>query len=147
MMEDKMMEDKTQMGNSTQGMGDKTQNPNLVALGTARDEASLSGLSQDQLVDLFIDELIKEKGIEVSELEKNRIAERLKDEVLTEILMRMPNYLVDKINDSLDNGTASDRLFDDAIEESGIDASKIAESAMLKFREDFLSDKLGEEAQ
>ena len=146
MMEDKMMEDKTQMGNSTQGVGDKTQNPNLVALGAARDEASLSGLSQDQLVDLFIDELIKEKGIEVSELEKNRIAERLKDEVLTEILMRMPNYLVDKINDSLDNGTASDRLFDDAIEESGIDASKIAERTMLKFREDFLNDKLGEEA-
>ena len=135
-----MVIDKTQVG-------DKVQNPNLVALGTARDEASLSGLSQDQLVDLFIDELIKEKGIEVSELEKNRIAERLKDEVLTEILMRMPNYLVDKINDSLDNGTASDRLFDDAIEESGIDASKIAESAMLKFREDFLNDKLGEEAQ
>lgn len=135
-----MVIDKTQVG-------DKAQSPNLVALGTARDEASLSGLSQDQLVDLFIDELIKEKGIEVSELEKNRIAERLKDEVLTEILMRMPNYLVDKINDSLDNGTASDQLFDDAIEESGIDASKIAESAMLKFREDFLSDKLGEEAQ
>ena len=135
-----MVIDKTQVG-------DKAQNPNLVALGTARDEASLSGLSQDQLVDLFIDELIKEKGIEVSELEKNRIAERLKDEVLTEILMRMPNYLVDKINDSLDNGTASDRLFDDAIEESGIDASKIAESTMLKFREDFLNDKLGEEAQ
>ena len=139
MMEDKMVIDKTQVG-------DKAQNPNLVALGTTRDEASLSGLSQDQLVDLFIDELIKEKGIEVSELEKNRIAERLKDEVLTEILMEMPNYLVDKINDSLDNGTASDRLFDDAIEESGIDASKIAERAMLKFREDFLNDKLGEEA-
>ena len=135
-----MVIDKTQVG-------DKAQNSNLIALGTTRDEASLSGLSQDQLVDLFIDELIKEKGIEVSELEKNRIAERLKDEVLTEILMRMPNYLVDKINDSLDNGTASDRLFDDAIEESGIDASKIAEKAMLKFREDFLNDKLGEEAQ
>ena len=126
-------------------MEDKTQNPDLASLGEALDEASLAGMSQDQLIGLFVDELINEKGVEVSELERERIAERLKDAVMTEILMNMPDYLVNRINESFDNGTASDALFDEAVEESGIDANKIAEKVMIKFRDDYLSGKIGEE--
>ena len=125
-------------------MEDKTQSPDLTSLGEALDEASLAGMSQDQLIGLFVDELINEKGIEVSELERERIAERLKDAVMTEILMNMPDYLVNRINDSFDNGTASDALFDEAVEESGIDANKIAEKVMIKFRDDYLNGKIGE---
>lgn len=125
-------------------MEDKTQNPDLTSLDEALDEASLAGMSQDQLIGLFVDELINEKGIEVSELEKERIAERLKDAVMTEILMNMPDYLVNRINESFDNGTASDALFDEAVEESGIDANKIAEKVMIKFRDDYLNGKIGE---
>ena len=53
--------------------------------------------------------------------------------------MNLPDYLVNKINDSLDSGEASDELIDSVIEESGIDANKIAEQAMLKFRENYLN--------
>lgn len=102
-------------------------------------------MSQDQLIGLFVDELINEKGVEASELERDRIAERLKDAVMTEILMNMPDYLVNRINESFDNGTASDALFDEAVEESGIDANKIAEKVMIKFRDDYLNGKIGEE--
>lgn len=108
-------------------------------------EANLSDLSQDQLVDLFIDELVKEKGSEVSELGRTRLAERLKDAVMTEILMSLPDYLVNKINDSYDNGTATEEMFDAAVEEAGVDTSKIAEKVMIKFRDDYLNDKMGEE--
>lgn len=125
-------------------MEDKTQNPDLTSLGETLDEASLAGMSQDQLIGLFVDELINEKGVEVSELERERIAERLKDAVMTEILMNMPDYLVNRINESFDNGTASDALFDEAVEESGIDANKIAEKVMIKFRDDYLNGKIGE---
>ena len=125
-------------------MEDKTQNPDLTSLGEALDEAGLAGMSQDQLIGLFVDELINEKGVEVSELERERIAERLKDAVMTEILMNMPDYLVNRINESFDNGTASDALFDEAVEESGIDANKIAEKVMIKFRDDYLNGKIGE---
>ena len=96
-------------------MEDKTQNPDLTSLGEALDEASLAGMSQDQLIGLFVDELISEKGVEASELERDRIAERLKDAVMTEILMNMPDYLVNRINESFDNGTASDAIFDEAV--------------------------------
>ena len=122
---------------------EQTSGANLTD--NAFSEANLSDLSQDQLVDLFIDELVKEKGLEVSELERTRLAERLKDAVMTEILMSLPDYLVNKINDSYNNGTATEEMFDAAVEEAGVDTSKIAEKVMIKFRDDYLNDKMGEE--
>lgn len=123
-------------------MEDKTQNfsqAQLEKIIDLPDESDLAGLTQDQLINLFIERLIKEKGGPSSELERNRIADNLKDFVMTEILMNLPDYLVNKINDSLDSGEASDELIDGAIEESGIDANKIAEQAMLRFRENYLN--------
>lgn len=125
-------------------MEDKTQNPDLGSQVIAQNESSLANMSQNQLIDLFIDELIKEKGCVVSDLERSRITEKLEDAVMTEILMSMPDYLVDRINNGLDDGTVSEEFFDAAIEESGIDANKIAEKAMLQFRDDFLNNKLEE---
>jgi len=69
----------------------------------------------------------------------------LKDAVMTEILMSLPDYLVNRINEGFENGSATDELFDQAVEESGIDANKIAEKVMIKFRDDYLNDKLKEE--
>lgn len=123
-------------------MEDKTQNfsqAQLEKIIDLPDESDLAGLTQDQLINLFIERLIKEKGGPSSELERNRIADNLKDFVMTGILMNLPDYLVNKINDSLDSGEASDELIDSVIEESGIDANKIAEQAMLKFRENYLN--------
>ena len=125
-------------------MEDKIQNPDLGSQVIAQNESSLASMSQNQLIELFIDELIKEKGVIVSDLERSRIAEKLEDAVMTEILMSMPDYLVDRINSGLDDGTVSEEFFDAAIEESGIDANKIAEKAMLQFRDDFLNNKLEE---
>lgn len=122
-------------------MEDKTQNPDLGSQVIAQNESSLANMSQNQLIDLFIDKLIKEKGCVVSDLERSRIAEKLEDAVMTEILMSMPDYLVDRINNGLDDGTVTEEFFDEAIEESGIDANKIAEKAMLQFRDDFLNNK------
>ena len=102
-------------------------------------EPDLTGLTQDQLMDLFVDDLVKEKGQNISEAEKQQIADDLKDAVMTEILMSLPDYLVNKINDSFENGTASEEMIESVVEESGIDASKIAEKVMIKFRDDYLN--------
>ena len=102
-------------------------------------EPDLTGLTQDQLMDLFVDDLVKEKGQNISEAEKQKIADDLKDAVMTEILMSLPDYLVNKINDSFENDTASEEMIESVVEESGIDASKIAEKVMIKFREDSLN--------
>ena len=104
-------------------------------------EPDLTGLTQDQLMDLFVDDLVKEKGQNISEAEKQKIADDLKDAVMTEILMSLPDYLVNKINDSFENDTASEEMIESVVEESGIDASKIAEKVMIKFRDDYLNKK------
>ena len=102
-------------------------------------EPDLTGLTQDQLMDLFVDDLVKEKGQNISEAEKQKIADDLKDAVMTEILMSLPDYLENKINDSFENDTASEEMIESVVEESGIDASKIAEKVMIKFRDDYLN--------
>ena len=102
-------------------------------------EPDLTGLTQDQLMDLFVDDLVKEKGQNISEAEKQKIADDLKDAVMTEILMSLPDYLVNKINDSFENDPASEEMIESVVEESGIDASKIAEKVMIKFRDDYLN--------
>ena len=102
-------------------------------------EPDLTGLTQYQLMDLFVDDLVKEKGQNISEAEKQKIADDLKDAVMTEILMSLPDYLVNKINDSFENDTASEEMIESVVEESGIDASKIAEKVMIKFRDDYLN--------
>ena len=104
-------------------------------------EPDLTGLTQDQLIDLFVNNLVEEKGQNISETEKQQIAEDLKDAVMTEILMSLPDYLVNKINDGFENGTASEEMIESVVEESGIDASKIAEKIMIKFRDDYLKKK------
>ena len=118
--------------------GTKVVGTNNVS-STSSGEPDLTGLTQDQLMDLFVDDLVKEKGQNISEAEKQQIADDLKDAVMTEILMSLPDYLVNKINDSFENGTASEKMIESVVEESGIDASKIAEKVMIKFRDDYLN--------
>lgn len=126
-------------------MEDRTQNSTTDSFSGVMDESKLAGMSQDQLIDLFIEELMLEKGIKASDAEKNNLSDKLKDAVMTEILMSLPDYLVNRINEGFENGSATDELFDQAVEESGIDANKIAEKVMIKFRDDYLNDKLKEE--
>jgi|GEM_PF-418957 len=123
------------------------RNPAPIMQDDAFDEAKLQGLSQDQLIDLFIDELVKAKETTISEVERVRLAEKLKDAVMMEILLNLPDYLVNKINESYDNGTASEEMFDEAVEEAGIDTNRIAEKVMIKFRDDYLNDKEDGEEQ
>ena len=118
--------------------GTKVVGTNNVS-STSSGEPDLTGLTQDQLMDLFVDDLVKEKGQNISEAEKRQIADDLKDAVMTEILMSLPDYLVNKINDSFENGTASEEMIESVVEESGIDASKIAEKVMIRFRDDYLN--------
>ncbi len=120
---------------------DETKVVSAGAQTASFEEPDLTGLTQDQLIDLFVNNLVEEKGQNISETEKQQIAEDLKDAVMTEILMSLPDYLVNKINDSFENGTASEEMIESVVEESGIDASKIAEKVMIKFRDDYLNNK------
>ena len=86
---------------------DETRTGSAGAHSAAFDEPDLTGLTQDQFIDLFVNNLVEEKGQNISETEKQQIADDLKDAVMTEILMSLPDYLVNKINDRVEYGTAS----------------------------------------
>jgi len=51
-------------------MEDRTQNSTTDSFSGVMDESKLAGMSQDQLIDLFIEELMLEKGIKASDVEK-----------------------------------------------------------------------------
>ena len=83
-------------------MEDRTQNSTTDSFSGVMDESKLAGMSQDQLIDLFIEELMLEKGIKASDVEKNNLSDKLKDAVMTEILMSLPDYLVNRINEGFE---------------------------------------------
>lgn len=109
------------------------------------EEADLMEMSQDQLIELFVERMIEDKGEEVTESQKEVLLTDLKDAVMTEILMNLPDYLVEKVNNSYEDGVISDELFDSVIEESGINTEEIAEKVMIRFRDGYLRHKMGEE--
>lgn len=97
-----------------------------------------SAAPQKELLAQFIDQLIDEKGVPKTDRLKAELEERLTDAVMTEILMNLPDYLLDKMNAAYDEDRASEELVAELVAEAGIDTTQIAEKAMLNFREDFL---------
>ena len=78
--------------------------------------------SDKAMLEHFVDQLIDEKGIN-----------------MTEILMNLPDYLLDKINAAYDENTASEELIEGIVRESGIDTETITKNALINFRESFLA--------
>ena len=96
-------------------------------------------LSQEQVLEDFIDRMIEEKGVPKTDRLRAELEERLSDAVMTEILMNLPDYLLDKINAAYSENTATDELIASIVAESGIDTTQITEKAILNFREEYLN--------
>lgn len=102
------------------------------------DEGNNLTSSQEQMLMQFVDQLIDEKKIPKTDRLRAELKEKLTNVVLTEILMNLPDYLLDKINKATDEDHASDELIEQVINESGIDTTQITEKAMINFREEYL---------
>jgi len=64
----------------------------------------------------------------------------LSDEVTKNMILAMPDYLVEKLNNEIDQG-ADERAINQAIKESGIDVETITEQTMMAFREKYLKEE------
>ena len=95
--------------------------------------------SQKEVLARFIDQMIDEKRIPKTDRLRAELEEKLSDAVMTEILMNLPDYLLDKINAAYDENRASEELIEEIVKEAGIDTTKITRKAMLTFREEFLA--------
>ena len=95
--------------------------------------------SQKEVLARFIDQMIDEKRIPKTDRLRAELEEKLSDAVMTEILMNLPDYLLDKINAAYDENRASEELIEEIVKEAGIDTTPITRKAMLTFREEFLA--------
>lgn len=103
------------------------------------DNVKTSALSQSDMLEKFVDQLIDEKKMPKTDRLRAELSEKVSDAVMTEILMNLPDYLLDKINAAYDENRASDELIEEIINESGVDTKQIAEKTLLSFREQFLA--------
>ena len=104
-----------------------------------KDEGNTFTTSQKEALAKFVDQMIDEKRVPKTDRLRAELAERLSDAVMTEILMNLPDYLLDKINAAYDENRASEELIAEIVREAGIDTTQIARKAMLNFREEFLA--------
>lgn len=95
--------------------------------------------SQKEVLARFIDQMIDEKRIPKTDRLRAELEEKLSDAVMTEILMNLPDYLLDKINAAYDENRASEELIEEIVKEAGIDTTQITRKAMLTFCEEFLA--------
>lgn len=95
--------------------------------------------SQKEVLAKFVDQMIDEKRMPKTDRLRAELEEKLSDAVMTEILMNLPDYLLDKINAAYNEDRASDELIEEIVREAGIDTTQIARKAMLNFREEFLA--------
>jgi hypothetical protein len=104
-----------------------------------KDEGNTFTTSQKEALAKFVDQMIDEKRVPKTDRLRAELEERLSDAVMTEILMNLPDYLLDKINAVYDENRASEELIAEIVREAGIDTTQIARKAMLNFREEFLA--------
>lgn len=104
-----------------------------------KDEGNTFTTSQKEALAKFVDQMIDEKRVPKTDRLRAELEERLSDAVMTEILMNLPDYLLDKITAAYDENRASEELIAEIVREAGIDTTQIARKAMLNFREEFLA--------
>ena len=100
----------------------------------------LNQLTQEQMLAVFVEKMISDKGIAATDELRGKLYVALSDEVTKNMILAMPDYLVEKLNNEIDQG-ADERAINQAIKESGIDAETITEQTMMAFREKYLKEE------
>ena len=106
-------------------------------------EEELNNMSEDQLLDLYVEQMLKDKGLDNLEGELRQqvhddLKEKLTFEVNRAILSAMPEDKFEELNAKVEAGEANADMIAQAVQESGIDVDSITEAAMKDFRRVFL---------
>jgi hypothetical protein len=103
------------------------------------DNTGSVALSQNGALDRFVEQLIAEKKVPRTEQLKADLLQKLNDAILTEILMNLPDYLLDKINATYDENKGGSELIEGIIKESGVNTEQIIEKTLTNFRDEYLA--------
>lgn len=101
-------------------------------------EDFLNELNQEEIVAIYVEKMIADKGVEATDELRAELREKLQDEITKKMVLSMPDYLVSKLNEEIENG-ADEEAINKIIDESGIDVETITEQTMTAFRNDYLN--------
>ena len=102
------------------------------------DNTTSYAVSQEGTLEKFVERLMTEKRVPQSE-RKAELLQKVSDAIITEILMNLPDYLLDKINAAYDDNRGSVELIEGIVKESGVDTKQIVEKTLSNFREEYLA--------
>ena len=111
---------------------------NSLPEGTEIPDEILNELTQDQMLAVFVEQMISDKGVVATDELRLNLYQRLSDEITKNMILAMPDYLVEKLNKDIEQGT-NEEVIEKAIDESGIDVETITEQTMTKFRKKYLN--------
>ncbi|MBR0403272.1 hypothetical protein IJI55_01855 [Candidatus Saccharibacteria bacterium] len=106
-------------------------------------QAELEKLSDDQLLDLYCEQMMIDKGLDNLEGDtrkqvRDELKERLNFEINRSILAALPEEKFNEIDAVTTENDVDMDVVERVIKESGIDVDKITEETMKKFRELYL---------
>ena len=94
--------------------------------------------AQDELMNQYIEKMMNEAGIRVNDRLREALKMKMQEAILSEILMNLPDYLVDKISELFDAAEPDFNEVQKIIQESGIDVQSVTEKALEEFKENYL---------
>lgn len=103
-------------------------------------EEELKNLSQDELLALFVEQLLIDKGEEATDERRAELVLEVNDRINMAVLRQMPDEMLDRLNAALDDPNTSDDEIEKMISESGVDIAKTANEEMVKFRDEYLGE-------
>ncbi len=91
-------------------------------------------LTQDELIKVYIEQLIHDKGVEPNDGLRAELRKKMENAILEDLVAELPDIYIDQLNNKIDAGAKMEEI-DQLLEDSGIDINGITERAMKKFRE------------
>lgn len=114
------------------------------------ENTSLNNLTDDEVIDLFIDGIMEEKGVNAPTDEiKQDIHKDLKNQLLVEIdrslVAELPEEKLEELSSKASSGSELDpETIANAIKEANLDVAEITGVTMQRFRELYLGHKTNE---
>ena len=94
--------------------------------------------AQDELMNQYIEKMMSEAGVRVNDRLREDLKMKMQEAILSEILMNLPDYLVDKISELFDAAEPDFSEVQKIIQESGIDVQSVTEKALDEFKGNYL---------
>ena len=94
--------------------------------------------AQDELMNQYIEKMMNEAGVRLNDRLREDLKMKMQEAILSEILMNLPDYLVDKISELFDAAEPDFNEVQKIIQESGIDVQSVTEKALEEFKENYL---------